>query len=212
MVRLLRVLLAAAIATPLVAAMPGRAIACECAVRSPTRVIHQADAIVRGRIVGELQTDATTTQSTVDVEGIYRGHVGASLVLTADIGSGGGSDCAILYPVGSRVDPLVLDRRDDGTFQTSACSLLTDQQVARVLGDSRAPPRASPGETPAFAPFGSLAALGTNWIAVLAGFVVALLAIAFVLQRMGREPRRPPSPLARLHATARAAPREPDDG
>ena len=210
MSRVVRLLLAVTVAMPLVAAMPGRAIACECADRTPKEVIRHADAIVKGTVVGERQVDAGTTASTVDVKGIYRGKVGASIVLVAAVGFAGGSDCAVLYPVGSTVDPLVLDRGRGQVYVTSACALLTEAQVARHLGPARRPPPPIPVQTGvASAPL--IPPLGTDWLAVGAGVLLAIGAMALFVRRLARPARARPTPLDRLHEVARAATDDPRD-
>jgi hypothetical protein len=200
--RVMRLLVAAAIALPLLVATGGRAVACTCAPLGPAKTIHRADAIVAGRVVEQIALDPLTTQSTVRVTGVYKGHVRSEITVMAAIGSGGGSSCAVLYPVGATVDPMVLDRHGDGTFSISPCSLVSLDAVRRELGTA-SPPRPAPPDTPGFAVPSSLVGPGFSWPAVAAGLVVAVLAMAWALRRSGRERVR--TDVGELQSIARGA-------
>ena len=143
MSRALRLVIALAIATPLFVSMGGPAVACSCVQQTAQKVLERADAVVAGHVVGEQPIDAMNTHSTLAVDGVYKGHVDATIVLNANIGFGGGSSCAVLYPVGSKADPLVLERLDDGTYQVSVCAFLSRAEVVRLLGSARPPPPGS---------------------------------------------------------------------
>ena len=188
MARALRLLLATAMALPLLVATGGRAIACSCAPQSPRETIRQADAIVAGHVTGQAQRDPTTTNTTVAVDGVYAGAVPAEITLVANLGDSGGSSCAVLYPMGSEVDPLVLQAVGDGTYEVSVCSLLDAAAVRSRLGDAAPPPPASSGETPppdATVPVNR----GLSWPAVLGGVALAIVLIAWALRRSAREQR-----------------------
>ena len=204
MARALRLLVATAIAMPLLIATGGRAVACSCAPMTAKQTIHRADAIVAGHVVDQMEIDPTTTRTTFAVDGVYRGDVPAVLTLVANIGSGGGSSCALLYPPGANVDPLVLDRQHDGTYQTSPCSLLSLHDVRALLGRAKPPPPgASPsGGTIAATP-GSLAGRHLSWPAVLGGVAAAVLLMTWALQRLHRERARTQDGVATLQAKAR---------
>ena len=131
MARLLRPLIALAIAAPALVSMAGPAVACSCAPQPVKTVLANADAVVAGHVVGEQPIDSMTTHSLLAVDGVYKGKVGATITLNANIGYGGGSSCAVLYPVGSKVDPLVLQRLDDGTYQASTCAFLSRAEVGQ---------------------------------------------------------------------------------
>ena len=156
-------------------------------------------------MVGEQPIDAMNTHSTLAVDGVYKGHVDATIVLNANIGFGGGSSCAVLYPVGSKADPLVLQRLDDGTYQVSVCAFLSRAEVVRVLGSARPPPPSSEAPSVAAAAYPSTTPPGgVSRPAVLGGLVVALLAIALILRWSGRGRRRQePSAVEELQATVR---------
>jgi hypothetical protein len=189
MARALRFLLATAIALPLLVATGGRAIACSCAPQSPHQTIRQADAIVAGHVTEQVQRDPTTTNTTVAVDGVYRGSVPAEITLVASLGNSGGSSCAVLYPLGSEVDPLVLHAVGDGTYEVSVCSLLDAAAVHARLGDAAPPaPLASSVATPP--PAATVPAdRGISWPAVLGGLALAIVLIVWALRRAAREQR-----------------------
>jgi hypothetical protein len=188
MARAVRVLLAAAIAVPLVASMPGRAVACDCAGGDAAKIVRHADAIVAGHVVSQSEIDPVDTRSDFVVDGVYRGQVAATITLSAALGPGGGSDCAVLYPVGATVDPLVLRAQPDGSYTVDTCSMVVAPEIASLVGDARPPP---PGPSPtaggpppvAAEPAGSG---GVSWPAVAGGAVLAVVLIAVALRRSAR--------------------------
>jgi hypothetical protein len=188
MARFLRVLLVAAIATPLVAAMPGRAVACECALLDPQQIVKQADAIVAGHVVSQTSVDPMHTQSVFAVDGVYRGRVASTLILTAAAGTGGGSDCAVLYPVGATVDPLVLSRRGSA-YAVDPCALASGPQILALLGAARPPAEAAAVTSPAEPAPIAVAPKpgGVSWPAVAGGLVVAVALIGLALRRSARQ-------------------------
>ena len=200
MARLLRLALVAGFVLPLLVATGGRAVACSCAATTAAAAIKKADAIVVGRIDDERPIDALHTATTVTVTGVYKGRVGPVISLTADLGKGGGSSCAVLYPVGETVDPLVLGRHPDGTFEVELCSTVTASAVRGVLGDpapvaqvSGPPPPGSGQPTPAVPPATADDAGGSggglSWPAVAAGAVLAVALIAMALRRASKAER-----------------------
>jgi hypothetical protein len=213
MARVARLVVAAAIALPLAAATGGRAVACSCAPSTARETIHRADAIVAGHVVNQVAADAMNTRTTVVVDGVYKGDVAAEITLVANIGSGGGSSCAVLYPVGATVDPLVLSRHDDGTYVIPACTFLTLDAVRARLGQAGPPPPvASPtgGGSIAAAP-PSVVDPRISWLAVLGGLAMALLLMSWALRRAHRERVvRAAEGVTQLQALARAS-RDQDD-
>jgi hypothetical protein len=207
MSRLLRPLLALAIAAPALVSMAGPAVACSCASQPVRKVLANADAVVAGHVVGEQPIDSMRTDSLLAVDGVYKGKVEATITLNANIGYGGGSSCALLYPVGSKVDPLVLQRLDDGTYQASICGFLSRAQVVKAIGTARPPPQAaaSPSLAAAARP---PAADGRrlSWAAVLGGLLLAAGAVA-LLRRWSsrRRERHQPSPIEEMQRSARRA-------
>jgi hypothetical protein len=187
MSRLARVLLAATIAIPLIASMPGRAVACDCAGLDAGKIVKHADAIVAGHVVSQTEVDPVDTRSELAVDGVYKGDVGATLTLSAALGPSGGSDCAVLYPVGSRIDPLVLTGLPDGTYAVDVCSMAAAPQITKLIGTARPPPEAA-ATAAASPPLGTAAspAGGVSWPAVAGGVAVAVGLIAFALWRSGR--------------------------
>jgi len=201
MSRILRLAIALAISAPAFVAMAGPAVACSCTPLTAKKVFTQADAVVAGRVVGEQPIDPVTTHSMLAVDGVYKGTVEATIVLSANIGAGGANSCAVLYPVGSKVDPLVLRRLDDGTYEVAICSFLSRAEVVMLAGHARPPPPARP--TPSVSPVSVAdAAGGLSWLAVVGGVLVAVLAIALLFRWSGRRRRRRPSPVQELQASA----------
>jgi hypothetical protein len=211
MTRLARVLIAVAIAAPLLVSPSGPAFACSCAPLNPKQVVHRADAVVVGHVTGEQTIGTMETQSTVAVDGVYKGDVEATITLTANIGTGGGNSCAVLYPVGSRVDPLVLQRLDTGTYEVAVCAMLSTRQVQAVLGDPRPPPPSSAVPSPpAAAPPAPVT--GISWPAAAGGVGLAVAGMALVLWLSGRRrPRHRPSPFDTLGLGSNAEDPEPTE-
>ncbi len=197
--RLLRAALVATLVLPLFVATGGRAIACSCAATSARDAIRDANAVVVGHIDDERPLDALHTATIVTVTGVYKGRVAPVITLTADLGNGGGSSCAVLYPVGDTVDPLVLGRHTDGTYEVQLCSIVSASAVRGVLGDaapvaqvSGSPPPSGPA-TPAVPPATSddvrSTGGGLSWPAVAVGAIVAVALIALALRRASRAER-----------------------
>ena len=211
MSRFLRLLIALAIAAPALVSMAGPAVACSCVSQPARKVLATADAVVAAHVVGEQPIGATTTDSIVAVDGVYQGDVDATIVVRSDIGFGGASSCAVLYPVGSKVDPLVLHRLDDGTYQTSICAFLSRAEVVGLVGAARPPPP-QPSATPTSSPPPvATEATGLSWPAVLGGLLLAVVAIALLLRRSGRRSkRRRRTPVQELQASAASAGRTPN--
>ena len=205
MARLLRLVIAIAVVTPAFVSMGGPAVACSCAPQSVQKILANADAVVAGHVVGEQPIDVLDTESILTVDGVYKGKVDASIVLSASIGLGGADSCAVLYPVGSKVDPLVLDRLDNGTYQIAPCTFLSRAQVVKVLGSARPRPAASatPGASTSFLP-SAVSRAGLSWLAVLGGLALAIAAIALILRKSGRRKRASrPSVFEELQASIR---------
>lgn len=197
--RLLRAGLVATLVLPLFVATGGRAIACSCAVGTARDVIRNANAIVVGHIDDERPIDALHTATIVTVTGVYKGRVAPIITLTADLGNGGGSSCAVLYPVGDTVDPLVLGRHADGTYEVQLCSIVSASAVRGVLGDPvpvaqvSGSPLPSGSATPAVPPATSddvgASGGGLSWPAVAVGAILAVALIALALRRASRAER-----------------------
>ena len=209
MSRILRLVIALALTAPALVSMAGPAVACSCLPQSAHKVIAQADAVVAGHVIGEQPIDPMTTHSTLAVDGIYSGKVDATVVLSANLGSGGANSCAVLYPVGSKVDPLVLQRLDDGTYQVEVCALLSHAELVRVLGTARPPPRASASPSPAAAATPPAAdRRGLSPAAVLGGLLLAMGAIVLLRRWSGRRrERHQPTPIEEMQRSARRAAR-----
>ena len=189
--RIARLLIAAAVAVPLVGSAAGRAVACVCLPATAQQIVHGADAIIAGRIQSEIPLGATRTRSIVKVQGVYRGTVPATIFVDAALGSGGGSDCAVLYPVGSEVDPMVLQKLPGGSYTIEPCVLGSMPHVRALLGDARPPPLA--GLSPSVSSSGlpapvatSTSISGMSWAAVGIGLLLAVGLIAGAVRWSGR--------------------------
>jgi len=197
--RVARLLIAAAVAVPLVGSAAGRAVACVCLPATAQQIVHGADAIVAGRIQSEIPLGATRTRSIVRVQGVYRGTVPATIFVDAALGSGGGSDCAVLYPVGSEVDPMVLQKLPGGSYTIEPCVLGSMPHVRALLGDARPPPLAGPSPSVSSsgvpAPVATSTSIsGMSWAAVGIGLLLAVGLIAGAVRWSGRRAVETASP------------------
>jgi hypothetical protein len=207
--RIARLLITAAVAVPLAGSAAGPAAACACLPIEPAQIVHRADAIISGRIENEISLDVTRTRSIVRVEGVYRGAVPAEIFVDTDLGTGGGSSCAVLYPVGSVVDPMVLQKLANGSYTIEQCAIGSMPHVRALLGAARPPPSAlSPSESVVPIPVAASTPLpGMSWGAVGLGFLVAVALIAAAVRWSGRRGVETASPFDEL-----PAPGTQDDG
>jgi len=195
--RIARLMIAAAVAVPLVGSAAGPAAACACLPIEPEQIVHRADAIISGRIENEISLDPTHTRSIVAVEGVYRGAVPAEIFVDTDLGTGGGSSCAVLYPVGTLVDPMVLQKLGNGSYSIEQCVIGSMPHVRALLGAARPPPPdvASPSASAVAIPVATSTPLpGMSWGAVGLGLVVAVVLIAAAVRWSGRRAVEPVSP------------------
>jgi hypothetical protein len=206
--RIARLLIAAAVAVPLAGSAAGPAAACACLPVEPAQIVHRADAIISGRIENEISLDATHTRSIVRVEGVYRGAVPAEIFVDTDLGTGGGSSCAVLYPVGSVVDPMVLEKLANGRYTIEQCVIGSMPHVRALLGAARPPPSLSPSESAVPIPVAASTPIpGMSWGAVGLGLLVAVALIAAAVRWSGRRAVETASPFDEL-----PAPGTQDDG
>jgi hypothetical protein len=140
--------------------------------------------------VSQSEIDPVDTRSDFVVDGVYRGQVAATITLSAALGPGGGSDCAVLYPVGATVDPLVLRAQPDGSYAVDTCSMVVAPEIASLVGDARppppGPPRTGAGGAPPPVAAESAGSGGVSWPAVAGGAVLAVVLIAAALRRSAR--------------------------
>jgi hypothetical protein len=187
--RMARLLIAAAVAVPLAGAAAGPAAACACLPIEPQQVVHRADAIISGRIENEISLDATHTRSIVRVDGVYRGAVPAEISVDTNLGTGGGSSCAVLYPVGTVVDPMVLQKLGNGSYTIEQCVIGSMPHVRALLGAARPPPLdgSSPSVSAVAIPVATSTPLpGMSWGAVGLGLVIAVVLITAAVRWSGR--------------------------
>ena len=151
--RIARLLIAAAIAVPLMGSAAGAASTCACLPIGAKEIVHEADAIIAGRIENELTLDATHSRDIVKVQGVYRGNVPTSTIyVDTDLGPAGGQSCAVLYPVGSLVDPMVLQKLPTGSYVIDQCAIAVMPHLRALLGQARPPPLAGLSPSPDEAP------------------------------------------------------------
>ena len=182
--RLARLLIAAAIAVPLMGSAAGAASTCACLPIGAKQVVHEADAIIAGRIENEITLDATHSRDVVRVQGVYRGNVPTSTIyVDTDLGPAGGQTCAVLYPVGSEVDPMVLQKLPTGSYVIDQCAIGVMPHLRALLGGARPPPLAalspSPDASAVPIPVATSEPIsGMSWGAVALGLVLAVVLIA----------------------------------
>lgn len=154
--------------------------ACSCAPSTPKEMLRRADAAFVGTAVGETMVETGTTQ-TFEVEGVYRGELGPRVEVWAQIGSSVVDTCAVLFPVGDRV-AVLLDRDEQGRWQTSACSIVEVSDLEALAGPARPPTAASTSPDGSASPDDPRPATGGEeelpaWAVILIGAGVALAAI-----------------------------------
>ncbi|HEY7478399.1 MAG TPA: hypothetical protein VIB62_09190 [Actinomycetota bacterium] len=166
-------------------------LACSCASTRPAEVLADADAAFVGRAVETRVDDEGTTQ-VFEVDGVYRGELGPTVEVWAQIGTGVVDSCAVTFPEGER-RALVLSR-DGGRWTTSICSLITETQLERIVGEPRPPSGpADPPEPPASGPPGVVSSARQDgvppWSILLLGALIAIggtwLVLTVVSRRRG---------------------------
>jgi hypothetical protein len=193
--------------TALVATAPP-CFACGCVPQTAKQVFRRADAAFVGEVTSQRPLDAMTTAQTFRVDAVYKGALHSSVDVVASMGAAGGSDCAILFPEASPV-AVILQQQGDHWI-SDACSLLTLAELRRVAppgepplpgegppaGGPAAPPTASPAPGTSEGSGGG----GISGAGAIAGGLLAIAAIAFVLSLESRRAARD------------RRSREPDDG
>jgi len=198
--RFARLLIAAAIMVPLMGSSAGAASTCACLPVGAKEIVHGAAAIISGRIESEVTLDATHSRDIVKVQGIYRGNVPTSTIyVDTDLGPAGGQTCAVLYPVGSEVDPMVLQKLPTGSYVIDRCAIGVMPHLRALLGAARPPPLAalspSPGGSTVLVPVATSAPMsGMSWGAVALGLVLAVVLIAAFFRWSGRRAVETASP------------------
>jgi len=105
----------------------------------------------------------------------------------------------VLYPVGSEVDPMVLQKLPGGSYTIEPCVLGSMPHVRALLGDARPPPLA--GLSPSVSSSGlpapvatSTSISGMSWAAVGIGLLLAVGLIAGAVRWSGRRAVETASP------------------
>jgi hypothetical protein len=177
--------------TIVVSASPCRA--CSCAPQTPAKLFRSADVALVGRVVGEPVMGETTTVQAIRVETLYKGAVGRTADLVADIGSEAANSCAVLFPSGERIAVLA-QVRGDGRLSAQICSYLTVRQLEEVASEPI--PVVSSPASPAAPPTGEVGTVAAPreplppWAVPILGALLAIGAITAVLWRAARRPER----------------------
>jgi hypothetical protein len=213
--RIARLLIAAAVAVPFMGSAAGAAATCACLPVGAKNMVQKADAIIAGRIDNEITLDPTHTRSIVTVQGVYRGNVPSTIYVDSDVGTAGGKSCAVLYAIGTVVDPMVLQRLPTGSYTIEPCTIGALPQLRALLGTARPPPVGgpfpSPDGTPLPIPVGTSTPIsGMSWQAVALGLVLAVLLIAAFVRWSGRRAAETTSPFDDVLAEPGSGPEEPD--
>lgn len=189
----LRVAVVCLLAAAGVLTVAPRCWACGCVFRSPAKVVGGADAVFVGEVTAETPVDPVTTIQTFEVRKVFKGAVLSRIDVVAQIGPGGGSSCAVLFPPGAPV-AVAVHRNDDGTWSSDACSVLTVAELEKVAGPGRAPapapptPSATRTSPPPRDPSGAVSFPG--WLVPLLGGAGGALLIALSLLVGRRRARR----------------------
>ncbi len=197
--------------------------ACGCTPQTPKQVLRRADAAFVGEVTSQRPLDAMTTAQTFRVDAVYKGALHSTVDVVASMGAAGGSDCAILFPSGSRV-AVVLQQQGDHWI-SDACSLLTLAELRRVApapepplpGQAPEPPLSGQGQTVGSTPSTSAPSTGSgggiSGAGAIGGALLAVAAIAFVLSlesRRATRARRDREPDEAGLETEEAAPEDAD--
>ena len=213
--RIARLLIAAAVAVPFMGSAAGAAATCACLPVGAKDIARQADAIISGRIDNEITLDATHTRSIVTVQGVYRGTVPSTIYVDSDVGTAGGKSCAVLYAIGTVVDPMVLQKLPTGSYTIEPCTIGAMPQLRALLGTARPPPVGGPSPSPDGTampiPVGTSTPIsGMSWQAVALGLVLAVVLIAAFVRWSGRRAVETASPFDDVLAEPGAGPDEPE--
>lgn len=168
-------------------------LACSCVPSTPEKMLRRADAAFIGAVVSDVMTTTGTTQ-TFRVDEVFKGELGSTIDVWAQVGTEVVNSCSVLYPTGDRVAVLLFDD-GEGRWTTQACAHVTQAELRRVGGSPRepleivspAPDVVAPAEDLAAGDGG--AALPT-WAVVAIGAVVALILVAGQIAWAGRRDRR----------------------
>jgi len=174
-----RVLAAALLVTPLLvvgAATP--CAACSCTgPATPGGVIDEADLVFVGEVVGDRLVGQGTAQR-FRVDRVFKGAMPPEVEIYTDIGPSMVNSCAVLFSPGEPV-AVALSRVDGGTYQASACALISIPTLERIAGPGSPPdpgavfpaiPAANEGQRPAWRP--------SWWMILGAGLALAVVLIA----------------------------------
>src|SRR5437867_4071247 len=164
-------------------------LACDCAARTPAEIVRQADRAFVGRVVDQTVT-ANGTIQTFQVAAVFKGALGPTVDLWAEVGTSSFSSCAVLFPQHERV-AVAMSVDAQGRWTTTSCAYLTEAQLRDVAGPPHAPTQAMspppttagpvPTQTPAAIPNPGRDRSRRDsvplWLVILLGFFGAVSAI-----------------------------------
>ena len=171
-------------------------LACDCVAMTPKEALRGADAAFVGQVVQDVMTAEGTTQ-TFEVEGVFKGELGPTVDVWAQIGTEVVDTCAVLYPTGDRVAVLLTDD-GDGRWSTQICATITEAALRRLAGPPGEPvaeASPSPPPPPSVVPAGSLDGPATDdglpaWAVIALGAFVAVAVVGAQIVWAGRRDRR----------------------
>ena len=191
--RPVRLLLALVLAGVGVVAGASPCLACSCASVPPTKLLADADAAFVGEVV-ETVVDHEGTTQTFEVDGVYKGDLGPTVEVWAQLGGGTINTCHVVFPEGER-RALVLER-SGGRWSTTSCWLVTEAQLTRIAG-APVPPSGSDTASPSSPSPSAAAGLGATtsdplpgWTVPILGALVGVAVIWVVLVATNRRERR----------------------
>ncbi|MGZ8565999.1 MAG: hypothetical protein ACXWXS_02995 [Actinomycetota bacterium] len=188
--RTARVLVAVVLAGAGLVVGAGPCFACSCVASTPEEKLHDADAAFVGRVV-QSTIDAEGTTQTFEVDGVYKGELGPTVEVWAQIGTGVTNSCAVIFAEGDR-RALVISR-SGGHWMTTGCSLVTEAALTRVAGapgpptGTSAPAPRSPAPTVTSSSDGSAV---PRWSVPILGALLGIAVIWLALVVASRRERR----------------------
>jgi hypothetical protein len=190
--RVLTAALVLGLAVTGVLALAAPCLACSCAPSTPEQAFRRADAAFVGRVVNDVMIETGTTQ-TFEVEQVFKGQLGPTVDVWAQIGTTVVNSCAIVYPTSDRVAVLLYDD-GEGHWSAQACSQVTEAELRRVGGPPREPVEQAAPEPDLAAPAEDLRAdrgggLPT-WIVIALGAILAVAVVWGQITWAARRDRR----------------------
>lgn len=168
-------------------------LACSCVPSTPEQELRRADAAFIGQVVNDVMTTTGTTQ-TFRVGRVFKGELGPTVDVWAQVGTEVVNSCSVLYPTGDQVAVLLFED-DEGRWTTRACSYVTQAELRMVGGPGYEPTEVASPEPTLAPPAEDLGAGGEagrlpTWAVIALGAALAVAAVAAQLVWAGRRDRR----------------------